>query len=365
MLPEQLPNTDIAQEGERKAKVLFTAHGYIHESLNLQGVPVVLDTLEKHIEMHEGKKVLYLEEAGNSPEQARMLARIFSKQGFRESLLAHSLSHKLGRPPKRNEVKDLSYRIERRASNDVKKILDLGLLSIDQIQPYFLYSGLDQLRAKYNFDIVIEAHGQSVLIEDESLHRQYSELTLKAAESWNKGNFDNCMMEFKGAYSLIYQDDLVREKDMAAQLLETTDSLFQQENGGSMFVLVGEAHIPIIETIRGNLGDQAQVRYQRNMGVHGNLQLGKIDRGLRSGELASDEIYMQYFIVRLVLAQLISDSIRGGTVSTLASNYLSTLYTACTVASGISLEKGRELCEQQIPLYEFFLKQWKSLETSI
>jgi hypothetical protein len=357
MLPEQLPNADTTQEHEQKPKVLFTAHGYIHEPLNLQGVPEILDAFGKHLEMHEGKKVLYLEAVGLSPEKARLLQRGIDKRGFKLFTIETMLAEKLGRLPKNNEIKDISYRIEHRVNNDVKRILDLGLLPIDDIQQYFLFSGLDKLRAIHNFDIVHEVHGQSVITDDDILDRQNSEFSIKAPESWDKGNFDNALKEIKNAYSSVMQSGILREKDMAAQLQEITESLSQQAKGGSLFVLVGDAHLPIVEAIRRNLGDQVSVRYQRNIGINENVQFGRIASGIRSGELASDETYMQALIVELVLNHVLNQSIIQGTISTVAANYQSLFHKMQTVASGISLEKGRELCEKQVPLYDFLLKQ--------
>lgn len=357
MIPEQLPNADKSREYEQKPKVLLTVHGQIHESLNLQGVPEILDAFGNHLDTHEGKKVLYKEAAGLSPEKARLLHKDIDRQGFTVTLLETVLIEKLGRFPKKNEIKDLSYRIERHAKNDVKRILDLGLLTIDDIQSYFLYIGLDRLRIKHNFDIVFETHGPSVLTEDENQDRLFSELTLKATESWNKGKFDNSIMETKSAHSSMGQGGLLRERDMTVQLLQIAESLLLQEKGGSLFVLVGEAHLPIAETLRANLGDHASVKYQRNVGVHENLQLGKIVRGIRSEELVSDEIYMQSLIVSLVLSKILTQSISQGTISTLTVNYQTLLHKLQTAASGISIEKGRELCEKQIPLYDLLLKQ--------
>ena len=83
MSQEKLTNSDGDKEHEAKAKVLFTAHGYDHSSLNLQGIPGVLDVFTRHLEIHEGKKVLYIESAEDSTEDATERVRRVNSQGFR------------------------------------------------------------------------------------------------------------------------------------------------------------------------------------------------------------------------------------------------------------------------------------------
>lgn len=223
-----------------KASVRLTFFGYTHFSDNLQVVSDIRRSLQDQLTRSSGKRVIYWESVGLSPEQANTQKRLIEEFGYQGTILYYSLKYQLrgANPPK----KEIVRRLKETERMDSVAVLRKGYIREDLLQDFEVSRAFDGLRKKHRFAPEFEEHSPDIVAEIVRLHALENQYTQEAARSWSSRNWLGFLHAVKMAYRANSDMTVLRDGENLHDLQEKLNSMAVDKKGGSIFILFGAAH---------------------------------------------------------------------------------------------------------------------------
>ena len=336
-------------ETEPHPKVLISFYGLHHDELNLQVIDDIRHQISQHFRESPGRKVIFLESAAISRSDADRAYKGFRKEGLLRHYLRHSIwTDELGVEPSDNQIEK---RIQLISDSDLPTILDKQLIPRSFfILNYYLYQELDNLKRDLNFDIQFESHSKESLKKIQTVQTEFTELNNKSHLNWQNGNFDQAIEYHKEFYKKILQGGVLREEEVVDDLKSLARKLLKEKNGGSIFIIFGNAHSIVTDILKRKLGPTSPVttNYIDHSPTASEIEIAK---NLRNKENISDVMYARNLFEGTTF-WLIKKLQWPKNTTQFASNFETILKTVNEVANSLSLEEIREICEKRVNLLE-------------
>lgn len=338
------------KEQESKPKVLATFYGYTHEDWNLQGIAGIRKSLAANLESSQGKNIIFFEFSSVNPVDADLIRKGVKQRGFLKFESYVHLKRRLGRDPTEVEIQK---RIDQIASSDPQTIAEEGLIPGNAMQQYFLFQELDELKKQWSFEFETEYHPKLTTEKLTRLREDQDRQIILATEHWDEGKFDESLESYVKASQIISQRSDIREKEIVDYLKGKIKTLLKEPNGGSLFILFGATHSPIIEALRKKLGPKAPIKFNTLSSFSEDSPTKKIYEDLREGRTSPEVIYAQDLLNGMIIANLVKHAIDTKSFSQYANSSETVAKTVEKVVTSLSLEEIRRICEEKLDVLEF------------
>src|SRR3990172_3386167 len=246
-------------EGEPTPKIVVTGIGFEHRPYNLQGIATVFQQLTEGLEAKNGgRRIVYLENPGKTARDVeRIKADVDTYGGLTGYLVKEGLIGSFGIAPTPDRVKATINVIALAVKNGNYDSLP------NDAQAYLLYRGLDEIRQETDFEVDFEAQTPGIIKNDESTYARYQRLSLETQRYWSAGQFAQFLERYKRAKSTIHASGAMRNPGIAEQIRRRIKELQQDPEGGSLVLLLGESHLPVIDMLQRQIGRTAPVIFEK------------------------------------------------------------------------------------------------------
>lgn len=347
-----IPAARKEQEPQPKVRVRF--HGWRHHPLSIQAIQHVRSDISEYFEQSSGRNTIFLEAPTLTHAEAKRESKFMEQYGGAHSLIAGILRRESGRRPTHEEVFKRRAQI---ASSDLGTILREKLIPDRDIQRYYLQESLDELKQRYNFEIKVEGHSRGVVNKVKRLYEERSRFSHDAIHAWHEGGFSNAVENYKKFFILDARAIDLRDEETTNDFRKRkVRDLLRDKTGGSLFILYGLKHLPMISRLQGKVKDTSKVKFEgKNFGSDNSL-IERIQSYIEKGEAVPDSLYAQeFFKSEILMHHALQHGVfeKKKDLVTFTKNYESIFAIADQVASSLSLAEIRYLCESKTDVVEF------------
>lgn len=352
----------VRKEAELRPSVNLLFVGYNHEPLNIQAIPRISQRIDEVFTSTPGRKVLFLENAGASHEDARRVESGVRDFGFRNYLVPTILAAQ-GIAPSKLGVRSFILETERQIDSGGALAFPLKFL-----QSYYLHRELDRLRDKHGFDIKFESHSPDILRRDIQSSSTYKEFMVKAEEAWKTGDFEAFLRNERSALTLIRANGALRDQEITEDLGRIATRMFQDGKGGAIAMIMGESHASLADSIPAK-AKKAKFKTIKSLAIADIDPRAKAIDAISKGAENADELVVQAGLAGIVGNALINSLIQAGESQRVMAHFEEYVEAIGITASGFSLEEVKQICVEkgnagQI-VWDRYLSQGKGAVESI
>lgn len=335
------------QESEPQPRVVVVMHGFDHQPLNLQAIPVLLADFRDHFQQTRGRTILYLENAGLTEVDAAFWKRSVESHGFEFTFVRNMLQQEAkGRKPGNTDVRQRIKAIHGRANLD--ELLAKELIP-DMVNIYMLDKGLDEVRAacpQKPLTVEYESHLPIILEQEGKIAVQYRFLYGETFDHWDKRNFDRVVATHRQACSFNHTSGIRREPEMIEKAKKLIDVLLREKDGGLLYIMGGFTHTPMVDKIKKGIDPSLSVLFLVKGDSRQDSAEGQIAKAVRDKEALDDVVYARDFLARLLLETTAESYVGQGRVDYFASRYEDHARAIYHYVNTLSLEDIRKFCEE-------------------
>lgn len=343
-------------EQELKPKVLVTFHGVNHHFLNLEGIKHTKETLERHLLNSQGVATVVLE----GGDVTQTLAERYKKDiktfgGIGNLASALVLRGKNRREPSLTEAMAHKNTV---AKTDLDTVINSGLIPFGALRIYYEWLALDHLSQDYNLEFDFETQPKKVQEKDAEITTTYETIQQQTLiEQWTNGDFSHVIENWKTYCQMDISLSQIREAGLAENLKSRIRKIAKLPEGGSVFLIFGATHSPMMETLERKIGPKEPVKFvidaQNNSS---EIILPSILLSLRKSIDIPDERYAQEVFYRQLFQTTYVHFERDSKISAFAYNFESIEKILNKLALQTSLEEIRRICEEKVDLLEYLKK---------
>ena len=186
------------EAGVQGSRVVF--YGFPHHELNLEGVPLIIDSFRAGLERQPKTATLFLETHYLPESNARHWEQLVIALGGLENLrIAQLLAEDTHKLPDREEIET-----KRRAllNADFIDLVTSDALPAKYVEPLYLAREVDVLRQSHTFDVAFESHPPQVARTLEGMQTGSNELRSAAFKSFMDKDFEGLMGNWKSHIQL-------------------------------------------------------------------------------------------------------------------------------------------------------------------
>lgn len=335
----------------QRSRVVF--YGFPHHELNLEGVPLIIDTFRAGLERQPRAATLFLETHYLPESNARHWEQLVTALGGLENLRIAQLlaedSHKL---PDREEIET-----KRRAllNADLIDLVTSGALPAKYAEPLYFGREVDALRKAHTFDVAFESHPPQVAKTLEGMQTGSNELRSAAFNSFMEKDFEGLMGNWK---SHIQLEHMIKSTRHGFNLADIRRRLAAGGEGSFIFVLAGTTHLALADQLREGLpeSDSTEVEAVSQM-PYVDITEYKLHNALSRGEEPEDIWYAQDFIEGIFGMDVLNrmDEKLGDkeAMKRFAQNFEKISQATQRMAKSLSLDEIREMCLDHDKAYQF------------
>lgn len=326
-------------------------HGYNHTSFNLQALRHISDDLTNLLQSVPRKATVFLELGRDATPalDADFRWRMQTYGGLEYYPAVGVLKRQYDRFPTMDEVKRRKEAIE---DSDLDSAIKRKLIPLDSLLYYFQYQELAKLSRDYEFDVVREVSTQATVRSVGQLVDTHEALQRKSLEEWQNGDPSHLVENWKRYTKMDLDVVFMRDRDIAETLKSRTRNLLKGE-GGSIFILSGSAHEPLISMLQRKLGSNPAMSLQSSIfGSENDIYL-KIISGLRNKQDVSDDLYAQEFFQRQLLQSILDRALESGGIAELAYGFEDISTELDTIATSVPLDEIEDICVRKEDLVDF------------
>lgn len=343
-----------SNELEPKPKVLVTFHGINHHTLNFEGLRHTKESLERHLLQSRGTTTVFLEAAESSKSLADRFKKdinafggigtygsavVLSIRNRREPTLAEALAHK-------NTI----------TRTDLDTVINSGLIPIDALEDYYSRLALDELSQSHDLEFDHETHSKTVIDKGTQISRVSLDLRRQTSEQWNDGNFNHVTEIWKKYCQIDVLLSKTREAEMVEDLKFRIRKMAKHPEGGSLFLIFGWAHSPMMQALERKMGPKAPVKFVTDTDYSDETIFSNIFSSLRNGVDVPDESYAQEIFHKKLFESTFIYFIEYSKISAFAYNFETIERILNKLALQTSLEEIRRICEEKVDLLEYVKK---------
>jgi len=218
----------------------------------------------------------------------------------------------------------------------------------DDIRQYILFQKLDELKKQWNFEFEVEFHPKSTTKKITQLMEEHNYHANLAIKHWDEGKFAEALESYVKTSKVSLQMSEIREKEIVE-----IRTLLKEQNGGSLFILFGAIHSPIIEALQKKLGPKVPVKFNTLSILPEDLTIQTIYKNLREGKTAPELVYAQELLSATIVGDLVKHAEDNKSFSAYANNSETADRTIRKIITNLSLEEIRRICEEKQDVLQF------------
>lgn len=351
-------------EQEPKPKVLVTFHGYIHSQFNLQAVDHIGGALQDHLSKSGGKQIVFWELAGTSTRSSiNNMKKVIKRRGIHEAFLVAQMTRTLNITPSEREIRE---KLDEISTTDLPNIIQKRLLPLDSFQSYFLTQELERLRQQSDFSFEMEAHSYPTVQMTDKLRKASQEAELRSHEHWTAGNFNESLENQKIAEQLQSEISRLRDHAIVDELKKVIRKLLKGKEGGSLFLLLGASHLPLVDSLQKKLGPNVPIKFESKIEIphYSPALLVSLMTQDATLEEIPEELWARELFEEMLLHKADYYPRDAQSLAQYMKSYESMFSTISAFSNLLSLEEIRKLCEEKVDLVEYFRTRVDELSNS-
>lgn len=339
VISEKTPNLEVQQ----KPKVLVTFYGWDHSDFNITGMDSVKRALATHLDQTKGDRTILLESAsmtGSLAQKAKDLRKTHG--GLVNTSLARQLKREKGFDPSPTAIENRKGQID---AVGVVRAIDERLLPADSVTSYLRNHMIDDLAQQYDFNLMYETHDKKTAGSTRAINQEFVQVNQRAYSAWQQGNFTEALASYRTAEDL-GRRLAERDIDVVEDLKGKIRKLLKTQDGGSVFILFGAAHEPMIPALKRKLGPNVPVEFETFNGRTTQLEALSILK-LRSGNAITDEDVARQAFAYHANNDIAQAMKNRGNLSVFMNNYEDIVSAIDSIASSLSLKEIEQACKNK------------------
>lgn len=352
---ERKPENPTSNEQEPKPKVVVAFHGINHHFLNLEGIKHTKEALRRHLLQSRSVTTVLLEGDLTQTLAERYKKEIKTFGGIGNFASAGILRMINRREPTPTEAIAHKNTVAR---TDLDSVINTGLIPIDSLRLYYAFLALDELSQGYNLELDFETQPKKVQDKVAQITTTYETIQQQTLiEQWTNGDFSHAVENWKKYCQMDISVSQIREAELVEDLKSRIRKMAKLPGSGSVFLVFGATHSPMMEALERKIGPKAPVKFV--IDTHNNsseIILPSILLSLRKGIDSPDERYAQEVFYRQLFQATYTYFERDSKISAFAYNFEKIEMILNKLALQTSLEEIRRICEEKVDLLEYLKK---------
>lgn len=353
MIPEFEKKSD---ELESRVKPVIHFEAWVHNALNLQGVQDLRGSILGVFGLTPGRNVLYLENGGGLAKDEEASKRLFKLYGSHALLnVALMMIMESKRLPSKEVAEQRKAIIDQSTPGE---IIRNKLLPEEDLQQYFRDLLLDDLSNQANFEVVVESHTKRVASIFREDLVEYQQCMVDATESWYDGDFYGSIGVWRDYHKQEIRAVAPREAEIVEELKSISRKLMKSKEGGSIFILFGGNHAPMMEMLKRKVDPQGKhSRFQVNFGTSFNAFALQVDKFARIDQVCPDDLLARYTLSNIMRIELADQAEFSNRLEILTNNYSQAEEEVFKFVSSLTFEEIKTTCESKASVWERVLRE--------